>query len=168
MVSTTINMHSNTREGIRRAARTRNTTQKEVIAYLLQRLMRDVDKYQAGFWGVRYQTDVPKKGWHRYFIRFREEEYEYFTDLRKLCKHSVAFLIAIAVENYLNESFEENNKARYNYCSFPGYSLAKKVINDIECWLRYWGPYQAHESGSLSVKLIGTTCPAQAGVINQR
>jgi hypothetical protein len=167
MVSTTINMHYDTRTRIMRAALMRNTTQKEIILFLLQRLMRDVDKYRAGFWGVRYQVNIPKKGWHRYFVRFRREEYEYFTDLRKLCKRSVSFLVAIAAEEYLDEPIGQGEIKRYNYISFPGYSLARKAFDGIECWLRYWGPYTPPETVAALTELIRTTCHSHAYTIKR-
>jgi hypothetical protein len=164
MVSTTINMHYDTRTRIMRAAHMRNTTQKEIVLFLLQRLMRDVEKYRAGFWGVRYQANTPKKGWHRYFVRFRKEEYEYFTDLRKLCKRSVAFLVAIAAEKYLEEPIGQVEKKRYNYISFPGYSLARNVFDGIECWLRYWGPYNPPETFAAPTELLRTTSLSQTHI----
>lgn len=52
---------------------------------------------------VRYQQRREKSRWCTIHVSLRKDEYEFFTDLRKVMKLSVSFIIAWAIELYLDE-----------------------------------------------------------------
>jgi hypothetical protein len=100
--------------------------------------MRDIERLQGGFTLVRYQTRDNLKRWHCFSISLREDENEFFTDLRKLSKLSVSYLVAIAVERYLDELLKEG-ESRHNYTIFTHYAVGQRTEAGIICWELYWG-----------------------------
>jgi hypothetical protein len=112
-------------------------TRRDLVVMLLMKIMRDVDRFQGGFTLVRYQKRDPLKRWRCFSISFRTDEYEFFTDLRKLGKFSVSYLVAMAVERYLDELLD--GKKRHNYFRFTHYTIGQRIENDILCWEFYWG-----------------------------
>jgi hypothetical protein len=87
---------------------------------------------------VRYQERDPLRQWHRFSISFRKDENEFFTDLRKLGKLSVSYLVAIAVEQYLDELLRKGTKI-HNYVRFNHYAIGQRNDGGIICWELYWG-----------------------------
>ena len=56
---------------------------------------------------------------------------------------SVSFILAFAVENYLDEILElltkkKNNKNTDNYL-YKNYVLTKNMVDRVVCWKSYWG-----------------------------
>jgi hypothetical protein len=102
------------------------------------KLLRDIERFQGGFTLVRYQARGALTNWHCFPISFKKEENEFFTDLRKLSKCSVSYLVAIAAEQYLNELLNEGAN-RHNYAEFTAYAIGKRIERDVVCWEFYWG-----------------------------
>jgi hypothetical protein len=113
-------------------------TRREIVVMLLMKIMRDIEGFQGGFALVRYQERDPLKRWHCFSISFRKDENEFFTDLRKLGKFSVSYLVAIAVERYLDELFEDGDNG-HNYALFTHYAVGQRTEGGIVCWELYWG-----------------------------
>jgi hypothetical protein len=113
-------------------------TRREVVVMLLLRLMSDVEGFPGGFTLVRYQERDPLKRYRCFSISFKKDENEFFTDLRKLCKLSVSYLVAIAVERYLEEMLNEG-QSRHNYTEFTHYAIGQRIDDGIICWEFYWG-----------------------------
>ncbi len=94
---------------------------------------------------VKYQPDDVKKNWHCFHIRFREDEYEFFTDLRNVCKYSVSYLLAKAVALYLDEIGDiDGEKSVDNYRLFRNYVLHHEVVEGIISLHSYWGYPEKH------------------------
>jgi hypothetical protein len=113
-------------------------TRREIVVMLLMKIMRDIEGFQGGFALVRYQERDPIKRWHCFSISFGKDENEFFTDLRKLTKFSVSYLVAIAVERYLDELFHDGEN-RHNYALFTHYAVGQRTEEGIVCWEFYWG-----------------------------
>jgi hypothetical protein len=139
MIATTINIHISTMTALSRAAIKLNVTRREIIVRLLMRVMRDCDDYRREFSTVRYQSDDRERRWHCFSIKFKNDENEFFTDLRKLCKCSISLLVAIAVKRYLKQMIVEIEKGVHKYAPFRYYLLQQVVVNGIICWQLYWG-----------------------------
>jgi len=110
---------------------------REVIVMLLMRLMRDITRLQGAFTLVKYQKRNPEKVWHCVPVSFRRDENEFFSDLRKLTKFSVSFLVAMATEMYLEELLQGDK--RHNNTQFVHYAIGQRIENGIICWEMYWG-----------------------------
>ena len=140
MIATTLNIHINVLSCINQATLELGKTRKEVIVFLLKRLMEDTEVFSRGFSTVKYQEDADPEHWHCFHIRFREDDYEYFLDLRNFSKSSVSCLLAIAVTKYLESLIEDfKTGAVDNYSLFRNYVLHWEVIDGIMAWHIYWG-----------------------------
>ena len=85
---------------------------------------------------VQYQNRRNPDAWHTFHLQVREDDYEYFLDLRKLLKMSVSLILAYAVEKFLDKLLKNNNTDNNRYCN---YVIVKDVIDDIICWKFIWG-----------------------------
>jgi hypothetical protein len=143
MIATTINMHLDTLYVIAGVASKLKTTKRDIVVRLLMRIMQDIVMYPVRFSAVRYQADDRKRRWHCFSIKFRPDENEFFTDLRKLCKCSVSCLVAIAAEKYLDEILAASGKKVHNKVRFSNYVIRRIFAGGLICWQLYWGyPHQ--------------------------
>jgi len=87
---------------------------------------------------VLYQERRPKHKWKRVHLSLRRDEYEYCIDLRKVKKLSVSFIIAIAIEQFLDDLISkiENNPDNYRY---RNYIIICKTVNNVTNINIYWG-----------------------------
>lgn len=138
MIATTLNMHADTFEKITERALKLNKSRHAVIVILMKKIMRDHESIKHVISSVRYQPDNDQEKWRCFHIRFRPEEYEFFMDLRKLCKCSVSLLIALAVERYIHELKIKYNKNVDNYHDFNNYKLRKICSTGYIIWQIYW------------------------------
>lgn len=139
MTNTTINIRLDILEKITDAAEKLNTSRRAIIVKLLLRSMNDIHKFHRGFTTVKYQPDEEKEKWHCFSIRFKPDEIEFWCDLRKIGKYSISYLVAIAVEKYLDEIIKKFVKVAYNYARHSNYVLYREVVEGVICWQCYWG-----------------------------
>ena len=144
MVKTTLNLHVEVLNRIGECADRLNRSRKEIIVMLLKRIMRDMDRYARSFRTVEYQEDAPKDMWRCYHVRFREDENEFFVDLRKFCKRSVSLLVAIALRDYCDELLGN----AVTSCNFCHYVFFHEKVEGIYSWRLYWG-FPVHELNRL-------------------
>ena len=145
MIATTLNIHVDVLSNINKVAAQLRKSRKEIIILLLKRMMEDQRALSRGFSTVRYQEDDEKVNWHCFHIRFREDENEFFVDLRKISKFSVSCLLAIAVKRYLGTLIEDLKNGNVdNYSSFNNYVLYQGVVDGIISWHIYWGYPEKH------------------------
>jgi hypothetical protein len=140
MPRTTLNIHTDVMTQISHAATKINKSQRDIIVMLLIRIVQNHSGLQRGFTTVKYQPDAGKEAWHKFHICYRSDENEYFGDLRRFCKYSVSYLVAIAVEKYLDQLIgDKTEKGRDNYACFRNYVLYQEVVDGILSWRIYWG-----------------------------
>ena len=145
MIRTTLNIHVNVLSKICETAERLDTSMTKVIVLLLMRIMNDMDSFPHRFKTVSYQEDDVKENWHCFHIKFREDHNEYFIDLRKLCKFSVSFLLAIAVKRYLDKLIEDmGGKSGDNYVYYTNYVLHGEEIEGVNSFTFYWGFPEEH------------------------
>ena len=145
MIATTLNIHVDVLTKINQIAAELRKSRKEIIILLFKRMMMDQRVLSRGFSTVRYQEDDEKENWHTFHIRFREDDNEFFVDLRKISKFSVSCLLAIAVKRYLGILIEDlKNRIVDNYSSFKNYVLYREVVDGIISWHFYWGFPEKH------------------------
>jgi hypothetical protein len=139
VIATSINMQNRIFDVISCAAVKRSTSKREIIVRLLMMVMRDVEKFRKDFIAVRYQPDDSLGRWYCFSIKFKPDESEFFSDLRKLCKCSVSLLVALAVEKYLDELMSSMVKKVINYPRFSGYRIICKIDSGTVTWKICWG-----------------------------
>jgi hypothetical protein len=139
MLATSLNMHRDTLIVLTRAAVRMRISRREIIVRLLMRVMCEVDAYRRDHCNVAYQGDNTDKKWHCFPIKFNNDEREFFTDLRKICKCSVSLLVAIAVEKYLVDMISETIKGVYKNVRFNCHEIKKEIQCGLVCWQIHWG-----------------------------
>jgi hypothetical protein len=146
MMRTSINMNLAVFLKIAFAAARLGKSRREVVIMLLNCVLRDIDRFQGGFTLVKYQPRDPQKLWHCFPMRFKKNENEFASDLRKLSKLTVSYLVAIATERYLNELVRDS-EYRHNYSKLPHYAIGQRTERGFICWELYWGdPAEAKNS----------------------
>jgi len=105
------------------------------INYVLSYKRIPVKSYKRLQYRKRYQS------WKRVHLYLYENEYEFVMDVRKVCKMSLAKVIAYCVENYLYDYLSalesEDNTDNYR---FSGYTFSFYLEEGIPCCQFYWGP----------------------------
>lgn len=110
----------------------------KIISSLLRRLADDKAIIPEPWKRIQYQKRHPKNEWRRFHLYLREDEYEFFLDLRKFFKRSVSCLIAYAIDYYYDDINKIGREPCDNY-PYKNYILSRMVIEKITCWILYWG-----------------------------
>jgi hypothetical protein len=146
ILRTTLNIHVDILSRIYTAAIKLNKSHREIIILLFMRIMQNHSLLQGKFTTVKYQPDDERNKWHKFHICFKPDENEFFGDLRKFCKFSVSYLLAIAVREYLDELMgDAEKKSVDNYPYFNNYMIYREIVSGIISWRLYWG-YPAEEA----------------------
>jgi len=110
--------------------------------YFVSCLMRRIghgEVLKARAWvRVRYQERREKSMWRRMHVSLGGDEYEYFRDLSKVFKLSVSFIVARAVELFVDEILGKLMKGYDNY-HYHNYVFMQYIIQDVHCLVLYWG-----------------------------
>ena len=144
MLATTLNMHCDILEQITKASKELGKSRRYIIILLLKRIMRDHQGLMRGFTTIKYQPDDDRENWHCFHIRFKQDEYEFFSDLRKFCKYSVSFLVAMAVDKHLDQILADKIDNVDNYANFNNYVLHQEIIGGIISTYLFWGYPEEH------------------------
>ena len=135
LTETTLNIHNDILIKICKAAEFKGISRSRIIILLLKKFMGSSVDFSM-FRCIKYQDkDLPEK-WHTFHIQLREDDYEFFLDLRKFFKMSVSLVLAIAVKKYIDSLF--NKKFTDNYL-FRNYLMIRNVVDGIINWQLYWG-----------------------------
>jgi hypothetical protein len=135
-METTLNIRNDISEKITLAANSRGISRSEMMAILIKKVMDDVSNPGRMGRMVRYQKRCRPEEWHTFHLHVREDDYEYFLDLRKLLKMSVSLILAYAVEKFLDKLLKKYSTDNNRY---RNYVIIKDVIDDIICWKFIWG-----------------------------
>lgn len=146
MATTSINIHHKILQKINDLAVRLETSRRDIIIQLLMRIMRDHDRLRGNFQTVKYQSDDVRENWHCFHIRFKSDEYEFFIDLRKVCKCSVSLLVSLAVDLFMDELLYKKTMKKNvdNYALFKHYVLRRVIADGIISWQIYWGFPKKH------------------------
>ncbi len=135
-MDTTLNVRAEVLEEIARSARLKGISRSKMIAHLLKKVSTDISEYGKIGRLVQYQTRERTKNWRVFHVQPREDEYEYWLDMRKLLKMSVSLILALAVKRYLSKSLTikttDNNQCK-------NYIIIKEVIDSVIVWKLVWG-----------------------------
>lgn len=106
-----------------------------LINYVMSYKKIPVKSYTRLSYRERYHS------WKRVHLYLYEHEYEFLMDVRKVCKMSLAKVIAFCVDNYLFDFIaalnSDENTDNYRY---SGYTFAFYLEDGIPCCQFYWGP----------------------------
>ena len=139
-IKTTLYMNAEFVDMIEKMADMTGKTRTELIILLMKRMMKHNSWLARAHQPVRYQVTLPQACWRRLHITVCSRDYEQCLDMRKFFKMSVSFLVAYAVEHYLDELIElimnggKKDNYQYNY-----YFIIQKTDNCSVCWKVVWG-----------------------------
>ena len=89
---------------------------------------------------IRYQKSDSKEKWQTVHVRFREDEADYFKDLRNFLKLSDSLILAQAAREYLDEIIKKTNRNEKNdNYPFSNYILSREVSDGLIFWIICWG-----------------------------
>ncbi|MBN1497723.1 MAG: hypothetical protein JXA07_13190 [Spirochaetes bacterium] len=135
-METTLNIGVDVFGQIAAAADIRGISRSTLITSLLKCVMNDIpDSTRIGKM-VKYQERRSSADWHVFHLSLREDEYEYFLDLRKLFKMSLSLILVYSVKKYLSKMMKKNSTDNYSY---KNYVLIRELIDNIISWRILWG-----------------------------
>ncbi len=137
-IDTTIYINSILFRRLSEAEKISGQTKSQIVSSLLRRLADDHTAMLVSWSRVRYQKRDAEKNWRRFHLHLRQDEYEFFLDLRKFFKRSVSNLIAYALSRHLNELMRKIKESPDNY-QYRNYILSQIIIDNVICWILYWG-----------------------------
>lgn len=137
-IDTTININRKTLERINRAAALLGTSREGIIASLFH-FAGKRGRWRKGEWmRIQYQARNAGKDWIKPHMRFSPGEYSYYNDLKDVLKMSISFIIAYAVEHYLDEIMTVMKDKPDNY-RHRNYIVTGFQIADVLGLIIYWG-----------------------------
>lgn len=118
-------------------------TQKRVtqlIRMLLRRVEEDHRECFIHGTPVQYQSDDPRKQWHRLHISFEEDEYEHVTDMRKFFKQSVSKIVSDAIHKHLSTLvYVLRKRIIGDTYRCRNHAVAVRSHGHAVCWIILWG-----------------------------
>ena len=102
-IKTTINLHKDIKAKIKSAAGFLDISKSQVIINLLKKLIDENRINDQTGKGVKYQDSDDEEAWETFHIKFREDEYEMFCDLKKFHRCTVSYMVKFAVGKFLDE-----------------------------------------------------------------
>lgn len=147
IIETTVNISTAVEKELLCVSRMTGRTRSAIIVILIKKLMKDHNSFLRDNRRIQYQSRCDDPRWSQVHCAFFIRDYELLLDMRKLCKRSVSFLIAIAVERYLKMLVDEYTGGNISILEsdnnlFNQYLLIKEIVDDVICWKIFWGlPY---------------------------
>ena len=111
-METTLNIRADVLVLIARAAQANRISCSGMISRLMAKAAAGAGPVRTGCM-VQYQSRLSSPAWRVFHVQVREDEYEYWLDLRKVLKMSVSLILAYAVKRFLVKLM--NLKSTDNY-----------------------------------------------------
>ena len=110
---------------------------RELILQIMYHYAKDHNKMHIQEGTVKYQNQDMSKNWKVFRISLERDDYELFTDMRKVMKKSVSFLIALAIKKYLDRLIETMIKELFNY-TYLIYRSGGMRVRGFKLWILGW------------------------------
>ncbi|MCP4129749.1 MAG: hypothetical protein GY754_01915 [bacterium] len=147
-VNTTINMNIELLDRVEAASQQLNMSRSKIIVLLLNRVMLKKEIPLEVFKQIKYQPRNLASNWKQVHAYPEVEVYEAWIDMRKIFKRSVSLVLAIAIEEFLDQlvvdlSAAEDPGGLDNYP--PAYTFLARESSGIQKFVIYWGlPEMTH------------------------
>ena len=138
IIDTTINIDRELLERLDCAVSVSGIPREKIISCLMRRIGAGEKRRIMPWCQVKYQARRKKARWAKLHVVLRGDEYEYFSDLKKVFKLSVSHIIARAIDQYLDEIVELLNCGTDNY-HYHNYIFSVTRVDDVVCLVFYWG-----------------------------
>lgn len=138
-ISTTLHISNDILSCIDRAC-AKTGISRSILASSALRLIMNKHSIPANHGtAVRYQKRASPETWNILHVRFGNNEYEFFTDMRKVLKMSVSLLLAYAVALYYDEIIGiDNNEIKGDNYHFFRHVLSTAITQTGICWKLNW------------------------------
>ena len=133
-LKTTINLTYSYKKIISKEAARLSITQNELIIFLILKFLKNKNIKFKSFSNVKYQNKLNSEKWKKAHLKLSAEFYEKCLDLRKFCKLSLSYIVALAIEKFL---IGKNIKQIDNYTS--NYVSIFKIIENCPTFIVLWG-----------------------------
>jgi len=134
---TSFNMNIKMYSKVAKAAHRTGKTMSELIIEMMYRYAKDHKGTSIAKGTVKYQSADKKENWTIFRIALDEDDYELFTDMRKVFKCSVSFLVALAIKKYLGTILRTFFQDAINYTRLK-YSAKGIRAGDLAEWVFTW------------------------------
>ena len=134
---TSFYLHMQNFNKLYRASQHTGKTIRELIVQIMYHYAKDHKKMYIEEGTVKYQNHDMKKNWKVFRISLDRDDYELFTDMRKVMKKSVSFLIALAIKKYLDKLIETITKQLFNYTCLIHRS-GGMIVRGFKLWILAW------------------------------
>jgi hypothetical protein len=142
MIRTTINISEETLDALIDASIKLCIPETGVIKLLMMNTHLDNksdNKYLKMFSIIKYQERDPEIKWFCLHISLTPEEYEHFIDMRKMFKKSVSYIIAFAIQKYLNTILKNHPKNKSGDKNppiyFPFYIFYADFVHGVKSYV---------------------------------
>jgi len=143
IIRTTITMAPRAKERISEAIDATGRTLSVLVTACMQRLMKEHHLHVMLDGRTRYRERGPvPKTWKRQHIGITSRDYEFFIDMRKVCKFSVSLLIDMAIEAHLSwvvRDITKNKGVNADNYPYQQYIIIGEIDGGAVCWRIYWG-----------------------------
>lgn len=137
LVQTSFHIHVNIFNKLLRAEQRTGLPLLNIISEIMYQFAKDYRNNKIIPGTVKYQKRDTKHKWIIFRVALEPEDYELFTDMRKVMKRSVSYLIALAVKKYLNRIINNILKKAYKFSQLIHQSIGKNFRNMKE-WVLTW------------------------------
>lgn len=121
-----------------KAASRTGLNMQDLIIQAMYKYVKDYKKIQVANGLVQYQPVDKSENWRIFRVALAIKDYELFTDMRKVMKKSVSYLVALAIKKYLNKIVSELLKRIFNFADLIYDSKGKRLGKQIRNWIFTW------------------------------
>ena len=119
------------------ASRTGHNMQ-DLIIQVMYKYVKDYKKNYVVSGLVQYQPVDASKNWRIFRVALSIKDYELFTDMRKVMKKSVSYLVALSIKKYLDTIVSDILQRIYNFADLIYDSKGKRWAEQIRNWIFTW------------------------------
>jgi hypothetical protein len=137
-IETTFSLREGSIDRLAAASEETGITRRDILSALMNYVSRRSDLQPRTRGAVSYQKKIGGERYCRLHALLRQDEYEFFIDMRKALKMSVSHIIAYAIDHYLDRLIELMQKNPDNYL-YHNYAMTQHIIDNVITWVYYWG-----------------------------
>ncbi len=137
-IETTINIKLNLLLKITDVSAAYSTSLNRIITKLIYKLINSSSIKTKLFDTVKYQKTGDEVVWHTLHVSFSNDIYEKALDLRKVLKMSVSYIVARAIELYLEDLIKDLSKKNNTDKNLQDYVFISSKCNGLLCFSIFW------------------------------
>ncbi len=139
-IDTTIYIKKEYRNRLNSASAVLGISRSKVVELLIDMFIYKNEFSPKMFETVQYQEKGDKDAWSTIHAWFEPSVYENCLDIRKIYKISVSFMIAFAIDNYLDKWLRTGSPVTDNYVSGSrDYLFVEQNCEGIRHFSTFWG-----------------------------